>query len=222
MIEPPIPTPIVTGVKLTEKDVLRFFSLIDKDGPVQPHCPELGPCWIWKAAICKNTGYGNFKARRKSHRAHRVSYALRHDLIPDGLLVCHKCDNPPCANPDHLFLGTQKDNSSDMVSKNRQVQGDRHWSRSQPELLTRGDHHWTRKSPDKMRFGDAHHSRKTPEVMPRGEGHYAAKLDEDKVRAIRLLHAQGEVTFVEIGRIYGVTDVLVGMIVKLRSWKHVI
>lgn len=75
-------------------------------------------CWEWKGFRLK-TGYGKFSYKRKSYLAHRISWYLFNGPIPDYLCVCHKCDNPPCINPEHLFLGTQVDNIQDMIKKNR-------------------------------------------------------------------------------------------------------
>jgi hypothetical protein len=76
------------------------------------------------AAIRKKTGYGVFNSPySKSDNAHRFSWRLRNGVIPDGLFVLHRCDNPPCVNPDHLFLGTQRDNMIDKVAKGRQARG---------------------------------------------------------------------------------------------------
>lgn len=101
--------------------VERFWDKVDKNGPIPKHCPELGSCWNWLA--CTDPfGYGVLMIPRpKKHRvcAHRFSYELHIGPIPGGMLVCHHCDNPPCTNPLHLFLGTYLDNNRDMYAKGR-------------------------------------------------------------------------------------------------------
>lgn len=80
---------------------------------------DFGGCWNWGAYKDK-LGYGHFwPVHRPGVLAHRFSWEIHNGPIPDGLFVCHKCDNPPCVNPDHLFLGSAKDNSQDMVAKGR-------------------------------------------------------------------------------------------------------
>lgn len=80
----------------------------------------IGDCLVWTGAR-DTSGYGNFRYLRKTIKANRMSFVLFRDEIPYGLMVLHKCDNPPCVNPDHLFLGTHKDNYDDMVKKGREV-----------------------------------------------------------------------------------------------------
>ena len=83
-------------------------------------------CWVWTANCIKDRHgrkrYGLLGAGRRGEGmlyAHRVAWELHHGLVPEGLLVLHRCDNPQCVRPDHLFLGTQYDNMQDMIHKGR-------------------------------------------------------------------------------------------------------
>jgi hypothetical protein len=76
-------------------------------------------CWNWTASLTQD-GYGRFQTgSRTQERAHRFSWILEHGQIPSGMQVLHKCDNPKCVRPDHLFLGTPKDNMTDKAKKGR-------------------------------------------------------------------------------------------------------
>ena len=89
-------------------------------------------CWIWIGVrTCK--GYGTFSVKGKHYRAHRLSYTMHIGEIPSRVLVCHKCDNPSCVNPDHLFLGTPLTNMQDKMTKGR-WQGPRRALSSEKEL----------------------------------------------------------------------------------------
>lgn len=81
-------------------------------------------CWAW-TAWTNNHGYGTLG----DEYAHRISWRLHFGEIPDGMRVLHRCDNPPCVRPDHLFLGTPKDNNADMSAKGRSTWGERSASR---------------------------------------------------------------------------------------------
>lgn len=96
---------------MNDAAVTRFWSKVDR--PVDG-------CWEWKAGKFRY-GYGAFSLKEKLLKAHRVSYELAYGPIPEGMYVCHHCDNPPCVNPTHLFIGTPQDNMTDKIRKGRLV-----------------------------------------------------------------------------------------------------
>ena len=103
--------------KFTKSPTARFYKYISKsDHPLIPFCD----CWVW-IGDCHRDGYGRFRpgGSAPSVQAHRFSYELFNGPIPDGMKVLHSCDYHPCVNPNHLFLGTQKDNMQDMIKKGR-------------------------------------------------------------------------------------------------------
>lgn len=76
-------------------------------------------CWIWEGGYETDGDYGYFDINGKRARAHRVAYELTYGAIADGLFACHRCDNPSCVRPDHLFLGTNQENMDDCAAKGR-------------------------------------------------------------------------------------------------------
>jgi hypothetical protein len=95
----------------------RFWSKVDKRGPDE--------CWPFTGRTNGNGAYPGYgwirgpEANRRPLAAHRISWELHNGPIPDGLFVLHKCDFPPCTNPAHLFLGTNRDNMRDAAAKGR-------------------------------------------------------------------------------------------------------
>jgi hypothetical protein len=92
----------------TEKDKERFWKYVEKGGS----------CWNWTGTKDVN-GYGVYSIKHVLYRAHRASYFFKHGSIEWDKMCCHSCDNPSCVNPDHLFLGSPKDNTQDMMRKGR-------------------------------------------------------------------------------------------------------
>ena len=143
--------------------IARFWSKVDRRGPDE--------CWPWLAGMVgpPPNNYGRFWTGDKKIQAHVFAWTLRNGPLPDGKpWGLHRCDNPPCCNPAHIFPGTPADNTADEVKKGR---------------------HGTRTSPERQAWGDRHWSRLHPERLPRGLAHKNAKLSDEDVVLIR--HATG-------------------------------
>ena len=140
-------------------DLERFWAKVDTSGE----------CWEWTGQRDRN-GYGRFSLGRTWHRATRALWALTRGPIPAGMCVLHRCDNPPCVRPDHLWLGSRRDNSRDMAAKRRVA------AQVHPETAARGERHGTRTR---------------PESVARGARNGMAKLDPEMVAGMRRLRSNG-------------------------------
>jgi hypothetical protein len=153
-------------------------------------------CWHWSLSL-NESGYGRVTYRRRSWKAHQLAWVLTFGSRR-GFFVLHKCDNPRCCNPHHLFLGTNKTNMQDSALKGRHP----------------------RNAGGYLPSGDQHHSKLRPEVVARGERNGAAVLNARRVREIRRLRKNGA-TLRALATQFGVVKGTINFIVKRRTWKHV-
>lgn len=212
--------------KLGYKD--RFMMYVDKK--------ENG-CWEWTGGTTQ--GYGRFGFHGKSVAAHRVSMMLFHEPYAEfkDLLVCHKCDNTMCVNPDHLFLGTHQDNINDKMAKGRHNTGRgmdyKHAKITDDDVLAiRASQEATAvlafrydistSNVNAIRSGKRwkHVGGLTKQIEghPEGDNHPMAKLTEEKVRYIR----NSDKSTRELAEELGISKMSVYEARKRKTWKHVI
>jgi hypothetical protein len=147
-------------------------------------------CWEWQGA--RQFGYGVFQLGvGVAKKAHRLAWEWEHGPIPDGMCVCHHCDNPSCCNPSHLFLGTPQDNVRDRNAKGRQAKG--------------------------KSLAQAVRASGIYERVPRGSQCHASKLMPEDVRDIRRLRSEG-MTQQALADKYGIKRESVRDILRGRNW----
>jgi hypothetical protein len=175
----------------------KFWSKVDRSDP--------DGCWPWTGLVDKD-GYGKVRNNGRDTRTHQFAYALTFGNLPDDLpCVCHRCNNPPCCRPDHLYADTNAGNIRYRNSLGRHPHGDTHWTRLHPERLPRGD---------------AHPTRLHPETVTRGEKHPRATLTEALVLKIMEMSAKGDKPK-RIATTLGLNRSTVAHVIKGRVWRHV-
>jgi len=197
-------------------------------------------CQVWQG-WANASGYGCMVIKRVTYTVHRLAYAVWRGPVPEGKCVLHRCDNRRCVNPDHLFLGSHKDNNRDRARKGRSATGERN-GRSKlkaehvREIRRLHAKHDLSLCALARRYG-VHSStialvldgetwkdgKKRSRVRGRRKGtrHHAAKLTEDNVRAVRIAGMCGE-SHSSIARRFGISRVNASRIFRGEIWKSVI
>lgn len=161
-------------------------------------------CWNWTGKR-NGGGYGVVNVEGKTPLAHRVAWSLVNGPVPEGQRVLHRCDNPSCVRPDHLFLGTQADNLADMRQKGRAKPGPGAKADQAAINRPRGDDHW---------------SRRNPELVRRGERHHKAKMTAEQVIELRRLSSEGW-SLARLAERFGIRISTASYIVRRETWRDI-
>lgn len=205
----------------------EFGRKLDKCGG-----PEA--CWIW-TGLKNKRGYGATSFDSVWISAHRLAFYFEHGEIPKGMCVCHKCDNPACCNPKHLFLGTRVENVSDMVSKERQARGMKHHSAkiTEQQVLEMRRLYLETKVPVRIIAERFRVKRQTASRAILGKTwrhlkgaicvvkHRGAKLNENEVIEIRKLRETTELTIKQIAERFHISKSGCNDIIYRTRWKDI-
>jgi hypothetical protein len=177
--------PAVKQSNLTDGAVQRFMEKVNFGAP--------DDCWKWGGAK-KPRGYGNLRFQKTYYLAHRFAFAIFERSVPADKFICHHCDNPPCMNPKHLFLGDARDNTMDMIRKGRDGN-----NKNRATGKENGQH--------------TH-----PEKRAYGEKNGNSQLTWEDVDEMRQRYEQENLTYTQLADEYDISTSAVGFIIREEHW----